>query len=75
MPRRHTPPKVSRYRPSSGVATCESKRRFPTEKQAEQAAEVQMLTDMQLELKVYHCLHCHKWHLTNRTQAKNAGYM
>lgn len=72
MPRRHTPPKVSRYRPSSGVATCESKRRFPTEEQAEQAAETQMLTDMRLELKVYHCPHCHTWHLTRHAGQNNS---
>lgn len=72
MRRRHTPPKVSRYRPSSGVATCESKRRFPTEKQAEQAAEVQMLTDMRLELSVYHCPHCHTWHLTRQADQNNS---
>jgi len=46
--------------------TCAAKRRFPTEKQALEAASIQMLTNFQLELSVYRCDICHGWHLTNR---------
>lgn len=40
------------------------KRRYRNEKEAQQAAEFQMLKDMNLELSVYQCNLCKYWHLT-----------
>ncbi len=48
---------------------CQSKRRFPTEKQAARAADDQMLTDFHLRLGIYRCEHCQGWHLTNQGKA------
>ena len=61
MPRKHQSLPHQRY---EAPMTCEEKRRFRTEADALKAAEIQMLTDMQLELHVYQCFHCRQWHLT-----------
>lgn len=66
MPRKHTP---SKHLPFQLRRRCSSKRAFATEKDAQEAAELQMLVDMQLTLSVYQCSDCGKWHLTR--QEKN----
>lgn len=48
-------------------ASCLSKRRFNNESQAIDAAEYQMLENMNLELRTYKCDFCHKWHLTRNS--------
>ncbi|MEO7904430.1 MAG: hypothetical protein ABIR91_01400 [Candidatus Saccharimonadales bacterium] len=61
MPRRNQRPI---HTPFHFVSNCQSKRRFATEKQAQDAADHQMLIDMDLELSVYKCDICGGWHLT-----------
>lgn len=48
--------------------SCRSKRQFLNEKEAEKAAEFQMLINPNLELSVYICNFCNKWHLTRRNR-------
>ena len=48
---------------------CQPKRKYSNEKEALNAAEYQMLLDVNLELSIYKCDICNKWHLT-RNQAK-----
>ncbi|OYW42435.1 hypothetical protein B7Z28_01530 [Candidatus Saccharibacteria bacterium 32-45-3] len=50
----------------SSRATCRSKRRFPTEKQAAYAAETQELQVQSIELRTYHCTNCGGWHLSRQ---------
>ncbi len=47
---------------------CEAKRAFPTEKQAREAADYQMLQYMTLSLAVYKCPTCGYWHLTRQAE-------
>ena len=63
MPRHNKPIKYIRTSLSIDD-NCRSKRRFSSEKEAQKAAELQMLIDTNLELSVYVCNFCHKWHLT-----------
>lgn len=46
------------------------KRKFRNEKEAHNAAEFQMLQDMNLELTVYKCNLCASWHLTRKVDEK-----
>lgn len=46
--------------------SCEQKRRFPTEAEAIDAADLRMLENMTVELDVYQCPTCSQWHLTRR---------
>ena len=46
------------------VDSCRQKKRYSNQTEAERAAEVQMLSNMNLELSVYHCPICQTWHLT-----------
>jgi len=69
MPRRnpkHSVPRFTLKQNNLQRDTCAVKQRFPTEKQAVEAASTQMLTDFHLELSVYQCGICQGWHLTNR---------
>lgn len=63
MPRHHKiiKPLVKTFRNS-----CDVKRRFTSEKAAQEAAEFRMLEHMTLDLEVYHCMECHGWHLTRK---------
>ncbi|OIP85825.1 hypothetical protein COV88_02265 [Candidatus Saccharibacteria bacterium CG11_big_fil_rev_8_21_14_0_20_41_19] len=63
MPRRNKPIKHV-YRNVKPGATCDSKRQFINEREAVKAAEFQMLVNLNLELAVYQCDACFKWHLT-----------
>ncbi len=49
---------------SSQVTSCRQKNSYRTQAEAERAAEIQMLSNMSLELDVYHCPVCQQWHLT-----------
>lgn len=63
MPRKnHTPP----HQPLRMVIPCGSKRRFPNERQANEAADYQMLVKPELELSTYKCEFCGGWHLTRQ---------
>jgi hypothetical protein len=64
MPRRNQTP---RHQPFRFVSNCLSKRRYATERQAEETAEHQMLVNQNIQLSVYKCDICGGWHLTRRT--------
>lgn len=75
MPRKNYPkkPKKTLHIASSTpdiastlYVACREKRRFPTEKQAQYAADTGMLTDTNVELDIYECVHCGGWHLTSK---------
>ena len=61
MPRRNNTLKFTPFR----AQNCESKRKYNTENEAKQTAEYQMLITKDLELSVYKCDLCQKWHLTS----------
>lgn len=62
MPRKNKPIKHSPYRPLKNERT---KTRYPTERAAEQAAEIRMLQTPNLELAVYQGTDG-GWYLTSR---------
>jgi hypothetical protein len=64
MPRRTS---LQKHTPFQAPKTCSDKRRFKNEAEAIKAAEFQMLTNMQLELRIYKCHQCQFWHLTRST--------
>lgn len=59
MPRRHS---IQKHTPYQHKAPCARKRAFKTEAEALQAIENSIAT---LELKVYQCPYCNKWHLSS----------
>ncbi len=63
MPRRNkTPTLIPRlYR-----RHCDTKRRFDSEKKAQDAAEFRMLENMTITIEVYQCQDCRGWHLTSK---------
>jgi hypothetical protein len=61
MPRKNKTVKHQSF--SKDRVIC-SKRRFRDEKEAQYAAEFQMLKNMSMELSVYKCDLCRYWHLT-----------
>jgi hypothetical protein len=65
MPRKNNLPTHQPYRFTSG---CSQKRRFVREKEAQDAAEYQMLIKPTLELSVYKCQECGGWHLTRQAR-------
>lgn len=65
MPRKNSQTKHLRF--TRTVINCNEKRKYPTEKMAQSAADYQMLINYQLELSVYKCEFCKKWHLTKNT--------
>jgi len=67
MPRKNKTIKHQSYSTDSLFCT---KRRYRNEKEAIDAAEYQMLKDMNLELTVYKCDLCKYWHLTRSTNKK-----
>lgn len=44
---------------------CKSKSHYPNRQTAERYAE-KVFKTRQVQLRVYNCPHCHKWHLTKR---------
>jgi len=68
MPRRNKPVKHARLEPR--FDNCDSKRQYLTEREAKATAEYQMLINFDLELSVYKCNMCHKWHLTRQQKPK-----
>lgn len=50
-------------------SNCDKKRRFTSEREANKAAEYQMLVKPELELFVYKCDLCGGWHLTRQTKS------
>jgi len=67
MPRNN---KSIRHQPFSINGLFCTKRKYRNEKEAQEAAEFQMLHDMNLELSVYKCDLCRYWHLTRNTSDK-----
>jgi len=56
----------------SPIVSCSPKRQFDKEKIAKEAAEYQMLIKPSLELSVYQCNICNKWHLTRQPRNNNS---
>ena len=48
------------------VYPCNDKRQFLNERVAIEAAEYQMLINLNLQLSTYQCNYCYKWHLTRQ---------
>ena len=69
MPRKNRPIKYTRS--SVTINNCDSKRRYNSEREAINTAEYQMLINQNLELAVYKCDMCFKWHLTRQTKQEN----
>lgn len=65
MPRKN-PKTTPRHIPFTHYINCKAKKAYPNETEAKKAAEIQMLLDMNLELSVYKCGLCNKWHLTRK---------
>ena len=63
MPRKN---KIQRHKPLTFYMSCLSKKRYKSEKEALDTAEIQMLQNIGLELSVYKCDTCKYWHLTRR---------
>ena len=61
MPRRNKQIKHTRLKQSNN---CRPKRQYLNKRQAKDTAEYQMLINPNLELAVYQCNFCLKWHLT-----------
>lgn len=63
MPRRHSHQK---HTPFSFQETCQEKRRFANEHDAQESAESLMAENIGLQLHIYQCPRCHGWHLTRQ---------
>ncbi|MDO5343911.1 MAG: hypothetical protein Q4F02_03310 [Candidatus Saccharibacteria bacterium] len=61
-PQRRTPPDIA---PTPHLV-CRQKRRFATEAMARRQADTQELVSPGVNITVYQCDYCHKWHLTSR---------
>ncbi|PKL31282.1 hypothetical protein CVV43_03430 [Candidatus Saccharibacteria bacterium HGW-Saccharibacteria-1] len=70
MPRRNKANKIVRSQILMRD-NCDSKNQYLTKKQATEVAEYQMLINFNLELSVYKCESCYKWHLTRQSKASN----
>lgn len=68
MPRRN---KSIKYLPIAFPNGCDLKRKFSSKYLAGETAEYQMLINPTLQLFVYQCDLCHKWHLTRRSNITN----
>lgn len=64
MPRRNN--RIKQIKPLQ-ISNCDSKRRYPTERQAREVADYQMLINLNLSLSVYRCEVCGGWHLTRKS--------
>ncbi|MDB5168152.1 MAG: iviTM7 [Candidatus Saccharibacteria bacterium] len=69
MPRRN---QTQSYQPFRFVSNCQQKRRFSTERQAQESAEYQMLVQSNITLSVYKCELCGGWHLTRQAGEQTA---
>lgn len=69
MPRKNRQIKHTRIEYS--LATCDAKRKYRSQNEAEKVAEIQMLSNQGLELGVYKCNLCSGWHLTSATKPHN----
>ena len=67
MPRRNIP---QPHKPFHFASHCAQKRRFATEKAAEQVVDDQIFIDSKVKLSVYKCEHCSGWHLTRRIKTQ-----
>lgn len=67
MPRRNN---TQSHQPFRFISSCDTKRRFRTEREAIAAAEYQMLIKPTLELSVYKCEQCGGWHLTRQQKTR-----
>ncbi|HEU4830991.1 MAG TPA: hypothetical protein VFS65_02365 [Candidatus Saccharimonadales bacterium] len=67
MPRRNKPIKHIKQ---EFTGNNHIKRKFSSEKEAQKAAELQMLMQPSLSLRVYKCNQCNNWHLT-RSDSKD----
>lgn len=66
VPRKHPSSKHIPYQPpADAVLVCKQKKRYANKLEAERAAELGMLEHHDVELSVYQCQQCHKWHLTS----------
>jgi hypothetical protein len=64
MPRRN---KSVKYKKTTALGvSCDQKRQYKNKAEAEKTAEYQMLVNPSLELSVYQCNSCFKWHLTRQ---------
>jgi hypothetical protein len=63
MPRRNQTPPHQQFQ---FVSNCKQKKRFANERQAQEAADYQMLLRPDMTLSVYRCELCGGWHLTRR---------
>lgn len=64
MPRRNKTITHKKHQTANIAMNCNSKRRFLNKNEAEKMAEYQMLINPDLQLSVYQCDLCHRWHLT-----------
>lgn len=69
MPRKNR--QIKHVRAEYILATCESKRKYRSQNEAEKIAEIQMLANQGLELGVYKCDLCSGWHLTSAIKTHN----
>lgn len=67
MPRRNNSVRHTRLN-LTPIDNCSPKKKFNTQKEATNAAEYQMLINLDLELSTYKCDQCHKWHLTRQSK-------
>ena len=65
MPRRHS---AAKHTPFMLSAPCARKKSYPTENEAKKATEEGSLRDPQIELAVYKCPYCSKWHISSVRQ-------
>lgn len=64
-------PQKSDYNLYTPRLPCEGKKVYDTEAKALEAAEFGMLDQLGLELSVYQCHVCQKWHLTSVKPTKH----
>lgn len=67
MPRRNYQKPHAPFEPAK---SCDQKRKYRSEKDALDAASLQMLIHPSLELTVYKCDQCAFWHLTRQAPRK-----
>jgi hypothetical protein len=70
MPRHN---QYTKHQPFVLHKSCDSKRSYKNEIEAQKIAELQMLENINLELSVYKCDSCKFWHLT-KTNTNNHKY-
>jgi len=68
MPRKNKSTHHQRF--SGSIFQC-TKKKYKNEKEAQDAADFQMLENMSLELSVYKCDVCKYWHLTRNVDKSN----